>query len=182
MLFRSLGVFMMSNVEKVEWNDKLEYIDQGCFANCPLGKVEIPASVETIMNASFRRCELTEVKFGTGSKLKTIASLAFADNKLTGIDLPEGLEKIGSQAFANRKANQGNKFKEISVPASLKELGAGVFTNNPGVEKYDGAVVVHTPEKKNPNKLRDDTLNSYVIDPEVIATTQIGRASCRERV
>ena len=165
-----LGVFMMSNVEKVEWNDKLEYIDQGCFANCPLGKVEIPASVETIMNASFRRCELTEVKFGAGSKLKTIASLAFADNKLTGIDLPEGLEKIGSQAFANRKANQGNKFKEISVPASLKELGAGVFTNNPGVEKYDGAVVVHTPEKKNPNKLRDDTLNSYVIDPEVIAT------------
>lgn len=160
-----MGVFMMSNVTKVEWNDKLEYIDQACFYMCELGKVDLPASVETVMNASFRKCALKEVKFRSGSKLKTIESLAFADNQLSRIDLPEGIETIGRQAFGD------NKFKELDVPESLSEIGFQAFVKNPGVEKYN-AVVIHTPEGKNPKGLKDDAGKTFVIDPEIMAGEQ----------
>lgn len=154
-----MGVFMMSNVTKIEWNDKIEYIDQACFFMCELGKLEIPASVRTVMNASFRRCNLTEVKFAKGSKLKTIESLAFADNKLKEITLPNGLESIGSQAFGD------NQFKELDAPASLKNIGFQAFVNNPS-KKNPAPVVVNTPEGKNPNGLTDDQGKTFVIDPK----------------
>lgn len=157
-----MGVFMMSNVTKVEWNDKLEYIDQACFYMCELGKLNLPASVETVMNASFRKCALTEVNFAKNSKLKTIEAMAFADNKLNKINLPEGLEKIGQQAFGN------NRFTELNVPGSVKEIGFQAFINNPGVEKYN-AVVVHTPDGKNPNNLTDDEGKTFIVDAEKIA-------------
>lgn len=157
-----MGVFMMAGVNHIEWNNKIEYIDQACFYMCELGKLEAPASVETIMNAAFRNCSLTEIKFAKGSKLKSIASLAFADNKLSKMDLPEGIERIGSQAFGN------NKFKELNVPNSLKEIGFQAFLGNPD-EKNPAPVKIHTVSAKNPNGLTDDAGKSFVIDPEVKA-------------
>ena len=90
---------------------------------------------------------------------------------MTTIDLPKGIEKIGNQAFGNNKAGQGNKFTEINVPASLKSIGFQAFLNNPGVPKYN-AVVIHTPEGKNPAGLLDDTGKTFVIDPENTATPE----------
>ena len=159
-----MGVFMMSNVNEIKWNKNLEYIDQACFFMCELGKIEVPSSVETIMNAAFRKCSLTEVTFEKDSKLKTIQSLAFADNKLSTIVLPNKLEVIGSQAFGN------NKFTELNVPGTLKEIGFQAFVNNPGVKEYDDAVVIHTPGEKNPNALVDDVGKTFIVDPKVKAT------------
>lgn len=159
-----MGVFMMSNVNEVKWNKNLEYIDQACFFMCELGKIEVPSSVETIMNAAFRKCSLTEVTFAKDSKLKTIQSLAFADNKLSTIVLPNKLEVIGSQAFGN------NKFTELNVPGTLKEIGFQAFVNNPGIKEYDDAVVIHTPGEKNPNALVDDVGKTFIVDPKVKAT------------
>ena len=159
-----MGVFMMSNVNEVKWNKNLEYIDQVCFYNCELGKIELPSSVETIMNAAFRKCSLTEVTFAKDSKLKTIQSLAFADNKLSTIVLPNKLEVIGSQAFGD------NKFTELNVPGTLKEIGFQAFVNNPGIKEYDDAVVIHTPGEKNPNALVDDVGKTFIVDPKVKAT------------
>ena len=159
-----MGVFMMSNVNEVKWNENLEYIDQACFFMCELGKIEVPSSVETIMNAAFRKCSLTEVTFAKDSKLKTIQSLAFADNKLSTIVLPNKLEVIGSQAFGN------NKFTELNVPGTLKEIGFQAFVNNPGIKEYDDAVVIHTPGEKNPNALVDDVGKTFIVDPKVKAT------------
>ena len=163
------GVFMNNKLTTVHFNDKLEYIDQICFVSNDLGKIELPASVHTIMNAAFRRCGLTEVKFAQDSQLKIIDSLVFADNELTTIELPTGIEKIGFQAFGNKKAGIGNKFTELSVPDTLKEIGFQAFANNPGVAKYN-AVVIHTPNDKNPAGLVDDPGKTFVIDPEVVAT------------
>lgn len=166
-----MGVFMMSNVNKVIFNEKLEYIDQACFFDSDLGEVKLPATVNTIMNAAFRKAGITKLTFAPNSKLKIIENLGLADNKLTTIDLPKGIEKIGNQAFGNNKAGQGNKFTEINVPASLKSIGFQAFLNNPGVPKYN-AVVIHTPEGKNPAGLLDDTGKTFVIDPENTATPE----------
>ncbi len=165
------GVFMNNKLTDVDFNDKLEYIDKLCFANNKLGKLELPRSVTNVMGAAFRQCDLTEVKFAEGSQLKEIGNLAFADNKLVSIDLPEGLEIIDRQAFGNNKPGTGNKFTELNVPASLKEIGYQAFANNPGVAKYK-AVVIHTPDKKNPGGLVDDTGKTFVIDPDVSATAE----------
>ncbi len=158
-----MGVFMMSNVTNVEWNEELEYIDQACFFMCELGQIELPASVKTIMNAAFRKCALTQVRFAEGSKLKEIENLAFADNKLSNIAFPQTLVTIGSQAFGD------NQFTELNVPASLGEIGFQAFVNNSGMQKYNGAVVIHTPEGKNPKGLVDDAGKTFVIDPEMKA-------------
>lgn len=165
-----MGVFMMSNVEKLTFNYKLEYIDQICFNGNDLKEVVLPASVHTVMNAAFREAGLTSLSFADGSKLKTIERLAFADNELTDVKLPDGLEKIGVQAFINGKAGGNNQFTELNVPASLKEIGYQAFSGNKGVEKYGNAVVIHTPGGKNPARLKDDMGKTFVIDPEVKAT------------
>ncbi len=164
-----MGVLMDSQTEKLTFNKKLKFIDQACFFLCPLKEVTLPASVEVIMNAAFRNCSLEKVTFG-GKQLRRIESMAFADNKLMALELPEGLEKIGSQAFANSKQGVGNQLKELNVPASLKELGFQAFLGNPGVEDYRGAVVIHTPSGKNPQKLQDDAGKTFVIDLEKSAT------------
>lgn len=166
-----MGVFMSNpDLGKIEFNDKLQFIDQACFYMCPLGKIRLPGSLEVIMNAAFRSCSLTEAEFA-GNQLVRIESLAFADNKLQGIELPEGLKTVGNQAFGNSDINieSGNNFRELSVPDSLESLGFQTFVNNPVVAKENRAVIIYTKDAKNINKLSDDQGGSYVIDPGVSA-------------
>jgi|GEM_PF-2421037 len=159
-----MGVVMANdNLSKINFNQKLKYIDQACFFACPLKELELPASVEVVRNAAFRKCSLKTLTFA-GNNLKKIDSLAFADNSLTEVKLPEGLEEIGSQAFGN------NQFTELDIPDSLKTVKIQAFVGNPGIKKYNGAVVLHTKDKKNINKIPDDISGTFVIDPEVLAS------------
>ena len=63
--------------------------------------VFIPKSVVEIQERAFAVCEeLKEVVIEEGSKLKTIGRAAFLNcSNLTRITFPEGLEKIGLNAF-----------------------------------------------------------------------------------
>ncbi|MDO4787651.1 MAG: leucine-rich repeat protein, partial [Johnsonella sp.] len=166
-----MGVFMSNpDLGKVEFNDKLKFVDQACFYMCPLKKIRLPESLEVIMNAAFRSCSLTEVEFA-GNRLERIEGLAFADNQLERIALPEGLKTVGNQAFGNSEINieSGNNFRELSVPDSLESLGFQTFVNNPVVAKEKKAVIIHTRNAQNINKLGDDQGGSYVIDPDISA-------------
>ncbi|UHR02374.1 leucine-rich repeat protein [Peptoniphilus sp. GNH] len=154
-----MGVFMSNFDLKVEFNDKLEYIDQACFYETDLGSIELPASVNTIMDAAFRKSNLNEVKFKEGSKLKEIKYLGFADNNLKDIKLPEGLEVIGNQAFGN------NKFTELNMPSTLKVLGFQAFANNPS-EANPKAVVINIDN----NNIHDDEGKTFIVNPKVLAT------------
>ena len=48
----------------------------------------------------------------------------FADNQLKEIDIPEGVEILGTGTFMN------NLFKEIGIPDSLKEIRKNAFSGN----------------------------------------------------
>jgi len=66
---------------------------------------------------------LKKVIIQDGSKLKTIDSSAFAScSSLEDINLPEGLERIGDNAFEHTELN------EIIIPSSVKSIGEYSFS------------------------------------------------------
>ncbi len=165
--YMGYGVFMMTGLEELEWNEKIEEIDQICFYDSKLGDVTIPKSVKYIRDASFRKAGINSLQFEKGSQLKEISRLAFADNNISELELPDGIEKIdGDGVFSN------NKIKEITVPDSLIELGFQTFLNNQGVDEYNNVVVVNTIDSKNINNLPDDIADTYIVDPKVYTSIE----------
>lgn len=82
----------------------LTYIGCTAFENClNLTEIEIPASVEIIDLGAFNACtNLKKVTFAEG--LKRIGESAFANTAITSIELPDSVECIGPNAFANMSA------------------------------------------------------------------------------
>ena len=56
-------------------------------------------------------------------ELKTIPDCAFIDEQIKSIVIPEGIERIGIDAFRNCTL-----LKEIKLPSTLKEIGTGAFS------------------------------------------------------
>ena len=65
--------------------------------------VTIPASVSSIGNKAFEKCEkLTSVTFAEGSKLSEIKEGTFLDcASLTSLEIPQGVQIVGVDAFRN---------------------------------------------------------------------------------
>ncbi len=92
------------------------------YYNRDITSVVLPASLETVDSYAFASCRnLTSVSF-LGA-VKYIRTEAFANSGLTGIYLPEGLERIEAQAFA------GTPMAAVNIPASCSYLGSGVFAD-----------------------------------------------------
>ena len=70
----------------------------------------MPDSVEVIYDFAFNICwKLTEVKFS--KNLKTIGNMAFRECAMAELNLPEGLKKIGVQAF-----NSVKTYTSLKIP------------------------------------------------------------------
>ena len=72
----------------------------------------------------FNGCyNLITVDFGRNSKIQTIDNWAFRKCvKLTAIDIPKSVTKIGISAFDKCKA-----IKSITIPAGVESVGARAF-------------------------------------------------------
>ena len=111
----------------------LKNIGTFSFYGTGLEHLTIPASVENIGWNSFSPTKLKTVEVENGSKLKTIARDAFANNT----DLEEfkflgssDLEKIEKGAF------KGNtKLKEFTIPKNVTTIERGAFDGNSAMEK-----------------------------------------------
>ena len=128
-------------------NGNLVLVDSGAmFDHSGIKSIEIPASVDLLPQLMFQSCvRLTTVTFEEDSKLVNIRPYAFMNSGLTAIDLPETLEVIGAQAFAN------TQLREIYLPASLSngdlstgnaggdanKLGWYAFADNSKLEKIE---------------------------------------------
>lgn len=136
--------------ESVELPAKLEKIGQKAFANSGLTKVAFPSALKEIGLAAFQANQLESVilpdsvttvgggAFATNPKLSTlilsknlteISAGAFgcsdAQNymeNLTELKIPEGVTKIGNNAFA------GNNIKNIVIPSTVTEIGSYAFS------------------------------------------------------
>lgn len=114
----------IKQITKITFNEGIKEIyDYSCSEIPNLEEVSIPSSVETIGEHSFLECKsLEKVKFGTGSKLKTIKYKAFYLSGLKEITLPSGLENIEDLSFSE------TYLSEIVIPNSVKTIGYGAFS------------------------------------------------------
>lgn len=102
-------------------------IGKGAFGRKGLTSVVIPEGVKTISQGAFSANSLTTIKLP--STLKQIERLAFGANKnLSKVELNEGLEYIGQQAFFSDTSLTG----EITIPSTVKTVMTSAF-NKTGV-------------------------------------------------
>ena len=94
-------------------------IGEGAFENVMITAVSIPASVKNIHNLAFKSCsQLQTVTFAEGSALASIGDNAFAGcQKLSSLQLPEGVTEIGRAAFNGCRA-----LREITIPTGVTEI------------------------------------------------------------
>lgn len=117
----------------IELPDTLTEIGEAAFACISkLEEVTIPDSVTKIGSKAFWGCTaLRKVTLPKG--LKVIPDSAFQDCALSEISFPDGLEEIGSSAFASTYYSIGNIkrsdqcFTKIEIPNSVKKIGQNAF-------------------------------------------------------
>ncbi|MDU5923467.1 MAG: leucine-rich repeat domain-containing protein, partial [Finegoldia magna] len=127
-------------------------IGKGAFARKGLTSVVIPEGVETIDQGAFSANSLTTIKLP--STVKQIERLAFGMNKnLTKVELNEGLEYIGQQAFMGDESLAG----EVIIPSTVKTVMTTSF-NKAGVT----GLLLKGDEKSNPVLLKS-SLNGETI-------------------
>lgn len=94
-----------------------------------VSSVFIPATVTSIGRFAFRCCKfLATVTFAEGSQLKSIGVSAFSGTTpahpiFTQIQIPDSVEKIGTNAFHNCQ-----DLESITLPASLKTIESSAFS------------------------------------------------------
>lgn len=103
-------------------NYALEYVD-GC------------KNIERIGDYAFAYCKQLK-KFQFGEFVKNIGAAAFCDTMLTEIYLPEGLSRVGSQAFNTTCVVNGiqtlveaSRMYDIHIPSTLKYIEYCAFAN-----------------------------------------------------
>ena len=127
-------------------------IGKGAFGRKKLTSVVIPEGVEKIDQGAFSTNLLTTIKLP--STVKQIERLAFGANKnLSKIELNEGLEYIGQQAFFSDTSLIG----EITIPSTVKTVMTTSF-NKTGVT----GLLLKGDEKSNPVLLKS-SLNGETI-------------------
>ena len=108
-------------------------IGTGSFAGCPLGKIEIPASVteigEHVFGSGFKK-----VTFPKDSRLKKIGHFAFAYCDFKTITLPASIEEIGTSLFDNCYSLKKISFEKN---AKITKIPAGAFADCRFLEEID---------------------------------------------
>ena len=101
---------------------KVQEIGDYAFYYCPLTKITIPATANTLGKGIFAACKnLETATFTNGAK--TVGAYMFAsDSALVNLTMPDSIETIGDGAF-----NYCSGLEELTMPASLREMGEGVF-------------------------------------------------------
>ena len=112
------------NLESVSLPDNVNQIGEYVFAKTGIKGINIPDTVTTIRDHTFKNC--TALKTINWSKSITdIQSYAFENcDALTKLDIPNTVTNIGTGAFCDCGG-----LTDIAVPNSVKSLGSRAFEN-----------------------------------------------------
>jgi uncharacterized repeat protein (TIGR02543 family) len=122
--------FMVPNMTSITLPSTLRSIGVDAFRSSnKLTSINIPAGVTALDGAFYGDTALTTITIESdiaGSRLRTIGNETFEVTKLASINLPQGVESIGSSAFSNIST-----LTSITFPPSLTSIGAGAFRATP---------------------------------------------------
>lgn len=120
--------FANNGIKDVSFPAELQEIGMGAFMMNSLSSVVLPDTVTKLGNGAFSTNPKLE-RISLSSGLTEIPDGAFgcsdAKNwmeKLTSIEIPDTITKIGKNAFA------GNNFSKIVIPSSVKSIGDYAFS------------------------------------------------------
>lgn len=172
--------YSASNLTTVTIGSGITEIPSNAFDNATkLASVTIGENVTTIGSSAFNKAGSENsvslnVTFNGTSKLKTIGKSAFKESglkgsDLSGITLPDGLEKIGESAFESC-----TKLVSIKIPSSVNEFTTGAT--------FKGCIALTKVNFEDNPSLKTITLNAFygcnalqvVTLPEGITTLSSG--------
>ncbi|MBR2539988.1 MAG: leucine-rich repeat protein [Mogibacterium sp.] len=141
------NAFREAGLVDVAFPPDLEVIGESAFQMNSLTNIVLPDTVTDLGKGAFASNK-TITKIILSSGLTEIPDGAFGcsdmDNWMTGlteIEIPEGITRIGSRAFA------GNNFSSIYIPDGVTEIGEYAFsTKNYLLNEQDGYCDVRLPE------------------------------------
>ena len=94
--------------------------EQQEFIRTQVKSIEIPDSIEQIGAMAFYGCVGLE-KIKISKKLRKLNNSLFCGCENLTIDIPEGIEEIGSHVF------EATKLKTVTIPKSVKTIDEGAF-------------------------------------------------------
>ena len=123
----SLGIHAFENcsaLQQITVSEGITTIGDNTFAGCiAMTSAVLPDSVTRIGEKAFNGCTaLAQVTFS--ANLKTIAEYAFQNSGLTSLELPESLERIERNAFANNDC-----LTEAVISRGVTYLGTYCFSD-----------------------------------------------------
>lgn len=126
--FSGAGLF------SIELNNGIEEIGQYAFCANRLSQIVLPDSVKEVECGAFEaNGDLSVMKLS--SKMETIPKRMCRDCALKGIVIPEGVKKIGREAFSN------NCMSVIVIPSSVEFIDKKAFKNSLWTKKRQKHVV-----------------------------------------
>lgn len=117
------GLFSEWELDSIELPPSVDHILNGAFKGCHyLESIVVPDSVTELSPSAFEDCfSLSSVTLG--KSLESIGSRCFFGcGSLAGIVIPEGVIKIEESSFRSC-----NKLSEVTLPGSLKSIGTAAF-------------------------------------------------------
>ncbi len=174
---KAIGSFAFKGCEglhgQVVLPNGLETLENGAFYDCPnlVGTVTIPAATTTVGDGIFSRCpSVTAIWAEEGNRYytsvegvlytKDYSSLICCPAGKSGqLNLPEGLRRIGEDAFAYCTELEGS----LKLPESLESIGYGAFYRS-GISGH-----IHIPAKL--KKMADSAfegcdITSFSVSPD----------------
>lgn len=125
--------FAGTPVGTVKWPKNLKRIGERAFMECEkLNRVVLPATVESIGEGAFLWSKCSKVDLSQCTKLEELPSSVFQNTKVAEVILPEGVKRIGSEAFRN-----DDKLVAINFPSTVEYIGEYAFSVCKSLKKLD---------------------------------------------
>ncbi|NME69344.1 leucine-rich repeat domain-containing protein [Flammeovirga aprica] len=117
------SVFFNNQIQEVNLNEGLEKIGRHAFQDNKIKELDLPSSLLFIYQFGFHNNEIEKIDFSE-AKLKDIYSSVFSKNKLKEVYLPEIVEGVSFEAFAE------NYIQTLTFKGSVSQIGERAFYHN----------------------------------------------------